>query len=120
MATNHRVRKIKIFNDGLKLPLVVLGDLATEDHGDFFRLADGTVGIQQSLAVLIQRRPTVKDQVVAIFDLCKEEPVLTARFFTFAFFEEWSQTGEPFLPATQQRSRLKRSGRLADAHASPS
>jgi hypothetical protein len=48
------------------------------------------------------RRPPVKDQVVAIFDLCKEEPVLTARFFAFAFFEEWSQIGEPFLPATQQ------------------
>src|SRR5208283_1551954 len=89
-------------NDGLKLSLVVLSDLATEDHGDFFRLADGAVGIQQSLAELIQCRPPAKDQVVAIFDLCKEEPVLTAGFLTFAFFEEWSETGEPFLPATQQ------------------
>ena len=81
---------------------MVFGDLATEDHGDFFGLADGAVGIQQSLAELIQRCPAVKDQVVAIFDLCKEEPVLTAGFFTFAVFEEWSETGEPFLTATQQ------------------
>ena len=45
MATDHRVRKIKIFNDGLKLPFVVFGDLATEDYGDFFRLTHGAVGI---------------------------------------------------------------------------
>ena len=50
MATDHWVRKIKILNDGLKLALVVFGDLATEDHGDFLGLADGAVGIQQSLA----------------------------------------------------------------------
>src|SRR3984893_8775022 len=102
MATDHWVRKIKIFNDGLQLSLVVFSDLATKDHGNFFRLADGAIGIQQSLAELIKCRPPVKDQVVAIFDLSKEEPVLTARFLTFAFFEEWSQTGKPFLPATQQ------------------
>ena len=100
MATDHWVRKIKIFNHGLQLSFVVFSDLATEDHGDFFRLADGAVGIQQSLAELIQCRPPVKDQVVAIFDLGEKEPVLTARFLTFAFFEEWSQTGQPFLPAT--------------------
>ena len=89
-------RKIKIFNDGLQLSFVVFSDLATKDHGDFFRLADGAVGIQQSLAELIQSHPPVKDQVVTIFDLGKEEPVLTARFLTFVFFEEWSQKGQPF------------------------
>src|SRR6478736_2329852 len=99
MATNHWVRKINVFNDGLQLSFVVFSNLATEDHRYFFGLADGAVGIQQSLGELIQSRPPVKDQVVTIFDLGKEEPVLTAGFLTFAFFEEWSETGQPFLPA---------------------
>ena len=43
-------RKIDIFDDGLKLSLVVLGDLAAEDGGDLAGLADGAVGIQESLA----------------------------------------------------------------------
>ena len=33
MATDHWVRKIKIFNDGLQLSFVVFSDLATEDRG---------------------------------------------------------------------------------------
>src|SRR4029077_7168747 len=33
VSTNHRVRKMEIFDDGLKLSLVVLGDRATEDRG---------------------------------------------------------------------------------------
>ena len=69
VATNHWVRKIKIFDDSMQLSLVVFSDFATEDHGDFFRLANGAVGIQQSLVQLIQCCPPVKDQVVAIFDL---------------------------------------------------
>ena len=69
MATNYWVRKVNILNDGLKLALVIFGDFATEDHGDFLGLSDGAVGIQQSVAELIQCRSPVKDQVVAIFDL---------------------------------------------------
>src|ERR1700731_4461668 len=46
MAANHRVRKIKILDDGLKLSLVVLSDLATENDGDLVGLADRTVSIQ--------------------------------------------------------------------------
>jgi hypothetical protein len=33
----------------------------------------------------------VKDQVVTVFNLREEEPVLTARFFALALFKEWSQ-----------------------------
>ena len=49
MTTNQRLNKIQILDDRLKLSLVVLCDLATEDRGDLVRLADGPVGIQQSL-----------------------------------------------------------------------
>ena len=69
MATNDWVRKVKILNNGLKLALVIFSDLAAEDHGDFLGLSDRAIGIQQSLAELIQRCPPVKDQVIALFDL---------------------------------------------------
>ena len=46
MAANHRVRKIQILDDGLKLSLVLLSDFATEDRSDLIRLADRAVGIQ--------------------------------------------------------------------------
>ena|GEM_PF-6209149 len=64
MTTNHRVRKIQILDDGLKLSLVVLRDHATEDRGDLVGLADGPVGIQQSLPESIQCGPAVKNEVV--------------------------------------------------------
>ena len=93
MTTDHWVRKLQILDDGLKLSLVLLGDLATEDHGDLLGLTDSAIGIQQSLAELIQRGSPMKDQIVTIFDLGEEEPVLTAGFLALAFFKEWSQTG---------------------------
>ena len=45
MATDHWVRKVEILDDGLKLSLVVLGDLAAEDGGNLFGLADRSVGV---------------------------------------------------------------------------
>ena len=93
MTTNHRVRKIQILDDGLKLSLVVLRDHATEDRGDLVGLADGPVGIQQSLPELIQCGPAVKNEVVTILDLGEEEPVLAAATFAFTFFEERGQRG---------------------------
>ena len=46
MSANDRVGKMEVFDDGLKLSLVVLGDLATEDGGDLVGLADRAVGIR--------------------------------------------------------------------------
>ena len=93
VTTDHWVWKLQILDDSLKLSFVLLGDLATEDHGDLLGLADGPIGIQQSLAELIQCGSPMKDQVVTIFNLGEEEPVLTARLFALALFKEWSQTG---------------------------
>ena len=93
VSTNDRVGQIEVFDDGLKLSLVELGDLAAEDGGDLAGLADGAVGIQESLVQLIQCGAPVKDQVVAILHLGEKEPVLTAASFTFAFFEKRSQAG---------------------------
>ena len=93
VTTDHWVRKLQILGDGLKLSLVLLGDLTTEDRGDLVGLADGTISVEQSLAELIQCGSAMKDQIVTIFNLGEEESVLTARFFALGFFKEWSQTG---------------------------
>ena len=45
VSANHRVRKMDIFDHGLKLSLVVLGDLATEDDSNLVGLTDHSVGI---------------------------------------------------------------------------
>ena len=93
VGANDWVRKVDIFDDRLKLSLVLLGDLTTEDRGDLVGLADGAIGIQQSLVEPIECGAPVKDQVVAILRLGEEEPVLTAASFAFAVFEERSQAG---------------------------
>ncbi len=49
VTTDHWVRKLQILDDGLKLSLVLLGDLATKDHGDLVGLADSTINVEQSL-----------------------------------------------------------------------
>ena len=79
------VGQIEVFDDGLKLSLVELGDLAAEDGGDLAGLADGAVGIQESLVQLIQCSAPVKDEVVAILDLREKEPVLAAASFCVRF-----------------------------------
>ena len=93
VSANDGVGQIEVFDDGLKLSLVELGDLAAEDGGDLAGLADGAVGIQESLVQLVQCSAPVKDEVVAILDLREKESVLAAASFAFAFFKEWSQTG---------------------------
>ena len=93
VSTNDGIGQIEVFDNGLKLSIVILGDLATEDGGDLAGLADGAVGIQQPLVEAIECGTPMKDQVVTIFDLGEKEPVLTAASFAFAFFEEGSQAG---------------------------
>jgi len=93
VSANDRIGKIQILDDSLKLSLVVFGDPAPEDGGDLAGLADGAVGIQESLVQVIQCGAPMKDQVVAILNLGEKEPVLTAATFAFAVFEERSQRG---------------------------
>jgi len=69
---------VHVFDLGLQLAAVLLGDLATEDDGDLVRLADRAVGVAQPLAELVECGAPIKDQVVAEFDLREEPPVLTA------------------------------------------
>ena len=68
MAADDRVGQVHVFDLGLQLAAVLLGDLATEDDGDLVWLADGAVGVEQALAELVECGASIKDQVVAEFD----------------------------------------------------
>ena len=80
MAADYRIGQVHIFDFGLQLASIMLADSAAKDDGDLVRLSDGSVGVKQSLAEVIQRRPATEDEVVAKLDLREEQPMLTACF----------------------------------------
>ena len=83
VTADDGIGKIEIFDYGLKLALVLLGDFAAEDHGDLLGLSDGAIHVQQSFGELVDCGTAVEDQVVAILDLGEEEPVLAAGLSSF-------------------------------------
>jgi len=99
MAADDRVRKVHVFDLGLKLAAVLLGDLAPEDDRDLVRLSDRAVGVEKALAQLVEGGSPMKDQVVAEFDLGEEQPMLTASLSAFSFAEERGEASEPFVAA---------------------
>ena len=52
MTANHRIRQIDILDYGLQFATVVFGYLPAEDGGDLVGLADGAIGVQETLAQL--------------------------------------------------------------------
>jgi hypothetical protein len=115
MAADDRVGQVDVFDLGLQLAAVLLGDLATEDDRDLVRLADCAVGVEQSLAELVESGSPIKDQVVAEFDLRKEQPVLTAALPALSVAEEWREAGQPFLAAARQIFRGQGIGQFLKA-----
>ena len=49
-----------------------------KDGGNLVRLADSAVGIQEPFTEPVQRHTSPQDEVVAIFHLGKEQPILAA------------------------------------------
>src|SRR6476619_1674002 len=72
----RELSQLTAINEGFQN--VLLDVVATEDHGDLIRLTDCLIGIEQALAKIIQSRAAMEDEVVAIFDLREEQPVLAA------------------------------------------
>ena len=66
----------------------MLGDLAAKDHRDLLRLSDGSIGVEQTFAEIVQRGAAAEDEVVAVLDLRKEQPMLTAGLPAFVLGEE--------------------------------
>ena len=102
VTADDRVGQVHVFDRGLQLAAMLLGDLATEDDGDLVRLADGAVGVEQALAELVERGVSIKDQVVAEFDLREEQPVLAPCLPALCVAEERRQTRPPFTAAARQ------------------
>ena len=96
MAADDRVGQVHVFDLGLQLTMVLLGDLATEDDGDLVWLADGAVGVEQALAELVECGASIKDQVVAEFDLREEQPMLTTCLSALSIAEERGKISQPF------------------------
>src|SRR5437899_5433589 len=81
---------------------MVLLDLVAKDDADFVGLSNSAVGIQQPLTEFIGSGASREDQVVAIFDLGKEQPVFHSRLLSFTLGKEWSQLSSHLRP---QRDR---------------
>src|SRR5215471_12114866 len=90
----------------------MLGNLATENHGNFVRLSDGSIGVEQTLGELVQGRAATEDEVVAELDLREEQPVSTACLLSLSCGEEGGEVCEPLLAAGNQISRSERIGEL--------
>ena len=115
VAADHRVGQVHVFDLGLQLAPIMLGDLATEDHGDLVGLSDRSIGIEQALAEVVQGRATMEDEVVAELDLREEQPMLAARLLSLSCGEERREARQPLLAAGQQISRGERVGELLEA-----
>ena len=57
MAADDRVGQVHIFDLGLQLAAVLLGNLAAKTDGYLIRLADRPVGVEQTLAQLVEGGP---------------------------------------------------------------
>ena len=79
VSAQDGIGKIEIFEFGLKLSLVLLGDFPAKDDSDLLGLSDGSVHVEQAFAELIEGGSAEEDQVVTKLDLREEEPVLAAR-----------------------------------------
>src|SRR6266478_2869300 len=115
VTANYRVWQAHVLDLGLQLASTLLGDLATEDHGDLVRLPDCPIGIEQALAKIIQCRTAMKDEVVAIFDLREEQPMLAARMLALPCSEEGREVCQPLLATAHQIARGERVGEFLQA-----
>src|SRR5467141_1617099 len=115
VAANDRVGQFDIFDHGLKLAAIKLGELAPEDGGDLVRLPDSTIGVEQALAEAVEGGTTAEDEIVAVLHLRKEQPMLTAGLAAFFLAEEGGEGGKPFLRAHQQIAASQRVGQLLQA-----
>src|ERR1700730_3327441 len=77
----------------------MLGDLAAKDHRDLLRLSDGSIGVKQTLADLVQRRTTAEYEVVAEFDLREEQSVSATGLVSLSCSEKGCEVRKPLSTA---------------------
>ena len=115
VAADDGIGQVHVLDLGLQLAAIVLGDLATEDDGDLVRLPDGSIGIEQAFAEIVQCCTTTEDEVVAVLDLREEQPVLAAGLLSLSCGEEGREVRQPLLAAGQQIPRGERVGEFLQA-----
>src|SRR5260370_35462040 len=91
------IGKIEVFELGLQFALVLLGHFPAKDESDFFGLSDGSVHVQQALGELIDGGAAEENQVVAKFDLGKEEAGAAAGLSSLLGGEGGGQKRQPLL-----------------------
>jgi hypothetical protein len=62
VAPDDGMGKIQVFDDRLEFAAVMLGDLAAEDAGDLVGLADGAIGIPETLFQGVQASAPREDE----------------------------------------------------------
>src|SRR4029077_721106 len=115
MAADHGIGQVHVLDLGLQLALIVLGDFAAKNDGDLVWLSDGSIGVKQTFAEIVQRRTATEDEVVAVLDLREEQSVLAARLLSLSCGEEWRDARHPFLAPGHQISRGQRVGKFLQA-----
>ncbi len=112
VAADDRVGQLDVFDDGLQPAPILLGHLASEDGRDLVGLADGAVGIQETLAELVQSGAPMEDQVVAVLHLSEKQAVLAPGLSALLVGEERREGSQPLVGASQQVSAGQRIGQL--------
>ena len=100
MTADDRIGQIQILDHRLQFSGVMLLNLTAENDGDFVGLSYGAVGVQEPLTEGVDRSTARKDQIVAILDLRKEQPMFDTRLLSFTVCKKWSQLREPFPAAS--------------------
>jgi hypothetical protein len=89
-----------------------LADPAAEDRRDLVRLSDGSIGVDEPLAELVEGSAAMKHEIVAEFGLSEEQPMPTAGLFSFGCGEERREAREPLLAAATRSCGVSAIGEL--------
>ena len=64
MAADHRIGQVHMLDLGLQFAVMALADPAAEDRRDLVRLSDGSIGVDEPLAELVEGSAAMKDEIV--------------------------------------------------------
>jgi hypothetical protein len=78
MAADHGIGEMEILDDGLQFSVMMTGDPAAEDEGQFVGLTNGAIGIEEPLFEGIDGSATTENEVIAELGLGKEQTMLNS------------------------------------------